>query len=176
MKGSDDNAQAQHADPKAEPLRITLRLGTAPTEQPFRTTGAKNKALRKKLREWKGSESDLIRWATELSPSDTPDVIARDGALARAKTIIATIEGELLKSSKNKSTRGIVGSADERLAIARDKLLAQGYKPADIKPTLLRNTAEPKVGNHYTASTFIQMDPILKGAGNRVARGKTAAS
>jgi hypothetical protein len=148
-----------------EQLRVTLRFDSELLNSPFASTGTQNEALRKKLLAWSGSEADLIRYACDLQKL-TPEQLAHQGALARAKTLIATHVGETVKKKSDKATHGIAGSADSRLLIARDKLLAEGYKPAQIKATLLRRTADPEVTNHRTAVRFIDTDPILKGAGN----------
>lgn len=154
----------------AGPVRVTLRFGTTPltgNSFPFLNLRTANEDVRAKLLAWSGSEADLIRYASQLTNGrETPTTIARDGALARAKYLITTIEG-LHGATTERS--GVLGAADSRLTIARDQLLERGLAPAEIKPTMLGKTAVPPV-NFRTAVRFIAADPILKGAGNRNTR------
>jgi hypothetical protein len=169
-------AQAKKAPDGPVPLRVAVKFSTT-VGFPFRNSSASsNEALRDKLREWQGSDADLIRRASELSGL-TPEQIVQKGALAQARTLIFTKENEHSKKKNDKATHGILGSADSRLEVAYDELVKTMTKD-EITPALLGRSSTPETSFRTSEGWMNRMGLLPKGYWERkaVSRQNRAAT
>jgi len=170
MRGDTQGVAKAKKATASQHLRVTVPFGTAPAFPFAKSTASENEELRDRLRVWEASDSDLIRRASELS-GESPERIAELGALARARTLIFAIENQHAKKKGAKATHGIPGSADARLKVAYDELLAE-RKKSDITPSILGRRA--KTGFRSAESWMLKMGLLPKDYMNRKAATRQA--
>ncbi|TAM73272.1 hypothetical protein EPN44_14170 [bacterium] len=132
----------------ALPTSITLSLDTNAKQRWFASSA------NEQIRDWAGSEAELVAKACQLHPGYTPEILARQGLRMLAQRVIATATSKrALEAGK-----GVAGAADERLAETYKQLLSEGAK--DITPWILGHRADPIV-SYRTARRWMLLHGLL---------------
>lgn len=110
-------------------------------------------SLNEDIRDWTGTEAELVAKTIQLNPGYTPEMLARQGLAMLCQRMIATA----LSKKAADVVAGVAGAADDRLAEAFQALKKEG---APITPWRLGDRAEPKV-SYRTAKRWLVLNGNL---------------
>lgn len=120
-------------------------------------------SLNKAVRDWTGTEQQLVAATLKLCPHFKLDTLLHQGLQEICKKQLATAMSE----SASQAPSGIAGQADARLDAAVKRILednkrrkAEGKPERKLTPNIVGDEAEPKVG-YRTAKRYLKLRGLL---------------